>query len=115
MQSFPFAASSDKSHECLIAYSFNTNKYSAPWFDRIAATHNDSADTRQPAEYPGAILGIKSGIPTQALNVLCAVYASPTIFTFFYDEKLFFLQIIKDTDIVGCDEQLRVKWVFSRD
>lgn len=104
MQTLPVAAPSQKSRKGTLIFSLDSNEYAT----LQGAAHGHSTNLRDTAEYTEAVLGVKSGVPTQPLHVLSTVYACATVFTFLDDKKLFLLKVIEQANIVSRHEKLRV-------
>ena len=95
-----FATQSQKLHESAVTRTFNTDKNSTSWCNGMTRPHMLSTNMRHASEYTGAILGIEPGVPAQTAHILGAMDTSSAIIVLLHNKQLFFLQIIKQANIV---------------
>lgn len=86
--------------EGAVALPFNPDEDDPPTFNPTPPPHRASADSRETAEYAGAILRIKTDITSQAPHILSTVDPSCSAIILLDDEQLLLLQVIQQAHMM---------------
>ena len=94
----------EEPHKGAFALPLAADEDDRPGWDASATTYRLSAEPRNAAEHPRAVLGIETGVPTKSAYVLSAMHTGCAAAVLFDDEDLLLLQVVEQSDVVGRDK-----------